>query len=133
MKTSKYHDFDVSMPSQQLVGWALSIKFNIYFRILSKCSKNLPQWCIYVVKSEQLLKKSMASPRLMDSTSHGMEKDLFRVSLTGFFYPVEDMIDWHSFSASCSQAIKRKYTFLLPLWVFFFLLNLLQISKSYVW
>ena len=39
MKISKYHDFDVSMPSQQLVGWALSIKFNIYFRILSKCSK----------------------------------------------------------------------------------------------
>ena len=53
----------------------------------------------------------MASPRLMDSTSHGMEKDLFRVSLTGFFYPVEDMIDWHSFSASCSQAIKKKIYF----------------------
>lgn len=53
----------------------------------------------------------MASPRLMDSMSHGMEKDLFRVSLTGFLYPVEDMIDWHSFSASCSQAIKKKIYF----------------------
>lgn len=74
----------------------------------------------------------MASPRLMDSTSHGMEKDLFRVSLTGFLYPVEDMIDWHSFSASCSQAIKKKIYFSFTLMGFLFLLNLLQISKSNV-
>ena len=65
----------------------------------------------------------MASPRLMDSTSHGMEKDLFRVSPTGFFYPVEDMIDWHSFSASCSQAIKKKIYFSFTLMGFLFFIK----------